>query len=73
MNLVGVMPPSLILASASPSRRKMLINAGLSFDIEPERRDALILGLDAIGTTLQRRDAIVSFETSYLRQNPWLV
>ena len=44
-----------------------------SFDIEPERRDALILGLDAIGTTLQRRDAIVSFETSYLRQNPWLV
>jgi 3-isopropylmalate/(R)-2-methylmalate dehydratase small subunit len=44
-----------------------------SFDIEPERRDALILGLDAIGTTLQRRAAIVSFEKSYLTQNPWLV
>jgi 3-isopropylmalate/(R)-2-methylmalate dehydratase small subunit len=44
-----------------------------SFDIEPERKDALILGLDAIGTTLQRRDAIVSFEKSYLTQNPWLV
>lgn len=29
------MPPSLILASASPSRRQMLANAGLSFDIEP--------------------------------------
>jgi 3-isopropylmalate/(R)-2-methylmalate dehydratase small subunit len=43
-----------------------------AFDIEPERKDALILGLDAIGTTLQRRDAIVSFETSYLAQNPWL-
>jgi 3-isopropylmalate/(R)-2-methylmalate dehydratase small subunit len=43
-----------------------------AFDIEPERKDALILGLDAIGTTLQRRDAIVSFETSFLAQNPWL-
>ncbi|MBN9090585.1 MAG: septum formation protein Maf [Reyranella sp.] len=29
------MPPSLILASASPSRRQMLANAGLAFDIEP--------------------------------------
>ena len=29
------MPPSLILASASPSRRQMLTNAGLAFDIEP--------------------------------------
>jgi septum formation protein len=29
------MPPSLILASASPSRRQMLANAGLPFDIEP--------------------------------------
>jgi 3-isopropylmalate/(R)-2-methylmalate dehydratase small subunit len=43
-----------------------------SFDIEPARREALLLGLDAIGTTLQRRDAIVSFEKSYLTQNPWL-
>jgi 3-isopropylmalate/(R)-2-methylmalate dehydratase small subunit len=44
-----------------------------SFDIEPERKEALLLGLDAIGTTLQRRDAIVTFEKSYLTQNPWLV
>jgi septum formation protein len=29
------MPQSLILASASPSRRTLLANAGLSFDIEP--------------------------------------
>ena len=29
------MPPSLILASASPSRRQMLASAGLSFNIEP--------------------------------------
>ena len=43
-----------------------------SFDIEPERKEALLLGRDAIGTTMQRRDAIVSFEKSYLTQNPWL-
>jgi len=29
------MPQSLILASASPSRRTLLANAGLSFDIQP--------------------------------------
>ena len=29
------MPQSLILASASPSRRTLLTNAGLSFDIQP--------------------------------------
>jgi septum formation protein len=29
------MPPSLILASASPSRRQLLANAGLQFEIEP--------------------------------------
>jgi len=29
------MPQPLILASASPSRRQMLANAGLAFDIEP--------------------------------------
>jgi len=28
------MPPSLILASASPSRRQLLANAGLSFEVE---------------------------------------
>ena len=29
------MPPPLILASASPSRRQMLLNAGLDFEIAP--------------------------------------
>ncbi|WP_421995402.1 Maf family protein [Reyranella sp.] len=32
-------PPALILASASPSRRQMLLNAGLSFDVEPSGVD----------------------------------
>lgn len=42
------------------------------FDIEPERKQALVLGLDTIGTTLQVRHEIRSFEQSYLVQNPWL-
>jgi len=33
------MPPSLILASASPSRRQLLTNAGLAFAVEPSGVD----------------------------------
>jgi septum formation protein len=33
------MPPPLILASASPSRRQLLVNVGLSFEIEPSGVD----------------------------------
>jgi 3-isopropylmalate/(R)-2-methylmalate dehydratase small subunit len=44
----------------------------VSFDIEPGRKQALILGLDAVGATLQDRAAITSFEHSYLVENPWL-
>jgi 3-isopropylmalate/(R)-2-methylmalate dehydratase small subunit len=32
-----------------------------------------MLGLDAIGTTLQRREAIEAFEARHLQENPWLV
>lgn len=32
-------PPALILASASPSRRQLLANAGLAFEIEPSGVD----------------------------------
>ena len=43
-----------------------------AFDIDAERKDALIRGLDAIGSTLQEREAIASFEQAHLRENPWL-
>ena len=33
------MPTTLILASASPSRRQLLSNAGLAFEIEPSGVD----------------------------------
>jgi 3-isopropylmalate/(R)-2-methylmalate dehydratase small subunit len=44
----------------------------LAFDIEPTRKEALILGLDAVGATLQERAAIQQFEQTYLQDNPWL-
>jgi 3-isopropylmalate/(R)-2-methylmalate dehydratase small subunit len=42
------------------------------FEIEPARKEALLLGLDAIGTTLRFRDDIATFEKQYLDSNPWL-
>lgn len=42
------------------------------FTIDPGQKEALVLGLDAIGTTLKHREAILSFERTHLKQNPWL-
>lgn len=44
----------------------------IAFTIEPSRKRAIVLGLDAIGTTLQDRAAIQAFEKSYFQDNPWL-
>ncbi|MDB5359462.1 MAG: leuD [Rhodospirillales bacterium] len=44
----------------------------IAFDIESGRKESLVLGLDAVGTTLQAREAIKQFERGYLRENPWL-
>jgi 3-isopropylmalate/(R)-2-methylmalate dehydratase small subunit len=43
------------------------------FEIEPARKEALLLGLDAIGTTLRFREEIAAFETGHLDRNPWLI
>ena len=56
-----------------PAQRIMLADLSIvPFAIEPGRKEALLLGLDAVGATLQDRASIVSFETSYLTENPWL-
>ncbi|KIF60329.1 3-isopropylmalate dehydratase small subunit [Pseudomonas fluorescens] len=44
----------------------------ISFEIDELRKQSLLLGLDAIGTTLQRADQIRSFESRHLAENPWL-
>lgn len=44
----------------------------IAFEIDPLRKEALLQGLDAIGSTLQRTDQIRDFETRHHRSNPWL-
>ena len=44
----------------------------IPFEIDQLRKQSLLLGLDAIGTTLQRADQIRSFESQHLAENPWL-
>ena len=43
-----------------------------NFEITPVQKDALIHGLDAIDTTLQKADSIDAFEKLYLESNPWV-
>ena len=44
----------------------------MGFQIDGLRKTALLLGLDAIGSTLQRREQIKAFEREHLAANPWL-
>ncbi|NWA85595.1 3-isopropylmalate dehydratase small subunit [Pseudomonas sp. D2002] len=44
----------------------------IPFQIDTLRKTALLLGLDAIGSTLQRREQIKAFEREHLAANPWL-
>lgn len=44
----------------------------IGFEIDQLRKQSLLLGLDAIGTTLQRTEQIRAFEARHLADNPWL-
>ncbi|MGI4841345.1 MAG: 3-isopropylmalate dehydratase small subunit [Janthinobacterium lividum] len=44
----------------------------IDFQIDTLRKTSLLLGLDAIGSTLQRREQILAFERRHLADNPWL-
>ncbi|WP_219095275.1 3-isopropylmalate dehydratase small subunit [Pseudomonas sp. UMAB-40] len=44
----------------------------IPFEIDTLRKTALLLGLDAIGSTLQRSEQIKAFERNHLAANPWL-
>jgi 3-isopropylmalate/(R)-2-methylmalate dehydratase small subunit len=44
----------------------------ITFQIDTLRKTALLLGLDAIGSTLQRSEQIKAFERQHLAKNPWL-
>ena len=42
------------------------------FSIDPFRKECLLQGLDAIGLTLQREQAIADYEARRTREAPWL-
>ncbi|NVZ18304.1 3-isopropylmalate dehydratase small subunit [Pseudomonas costantinii] len=44
----------------------------IPFQIDTLRKTTLLLGLDAIGSTLQRSEQIKAFERRHLQANPWL-
>lgn len=44
----------------------------IDFQIDTLRKTSLLLGMDAIGSTLQRREQIGEFERQHLADNPWL-
>ena len=44
----------------------------ISFEIDPFRKHCLLNGLDAVGLTLQKQDAIASFEEKTAQTRPWL-
>jgi 3-isopropylmalate/(R)-2-methylmalate dehydratase small subunit len=43
-----------------------------AFDIEPEQREMLLEGLDAIDLTLKHRDAIEAFRAGDRERRPWI-
>ena len=44
----------------------------IDFDIDPLKKEALIKGLDTIGSTLEKQQLIKDFEGQHLAANPWL-
>lgn len=74
---------ALVERVADPARNRLTVDLEVetvtaadgmqvSFRIDPLRRDALMRGLDAIGSTLQHADAIRAFQAAHLDANPWL-
>jgi 3-isopropylmalate/(R)-2-methylmalate dehydratase small subunit len=69
-----VSQPEQALISVDLEAQEVLLEDGqvIGFQIDTLRKTALLLGLDAIGTTLQRSEQIKVFERGHLAANPWL-
>jgi len=44
----------------------------ISFDIDPSRKAALLQGLDDVGLTMEKGDAIAGFESQMEASRPWI-
>lgn len=56
-----------------PAQRIEAEDRQIGFAISEGRKQALLLGLDAVGVTLQGRQSIIDFERNYRKEHPWLV
>ncbi|NBX02528.1 MAG: 3-isopropylmalate dehydratase small subunit [Alphaproteobacteria bacterium] len=55
-----------------PSQKVKAGNHEFAFEVESFRKHCLLNGLDDIGLSLQKTDAIAAFETKNKTQTPWL-
>ena len=64
--------PRLRVTVDLPAQRVRWHDQEAAFAIEPDRKRALLEGLDEIGLTLQHADAIRAYEARRGREAPWL-
>jgi len=56
-----------------PSQKILLDDeTAIHFTIDALHKEALIKGIDPIGSTLEKVDLIREFEKQHLQSNPWL-
>ncbi|MBC8998212.1 3-isopropylmalate dehydratase small subunit [Pseudomonas sp. N40(2020)] len=70
--LVGQPDSARISVDLEAQQIELADGSVIDFQIDTLRKTALLLGLDAIGSTLQRREQIKAFEREHLANNPWL-
>lgn len=70
--LVGEAETARLSIDLQAQRIGLADGSVVDFQIDALRKTSLLLGLDAIGSTLQRRDQISAFERQHLAANPWL-
>ncbi|WP_332767670.1 3-isopropylmalate dehydratase small subunit [Pseudomonas koreensis] len=70
--LVGQPETARISIDLEAQQIRLADGSVVDFQIDILRKSALLLGLDAIGSTLQRREQIEAFEREHLANNPWL-
>ncbi|PRH88528.1 3-isopropylmalate dehydratase small subunit [Labrys okinawensis] len=83
VSLAPAQVSTLAAFAADPERNRLTVDlprqtilaAGgvrVTFELSAARKDALVRGLDAVGTTLGRAGAIRAFEERYHAAQPWL-
>ncbi|MFJ2486466.1 3-isopropylmalate dehydratase small subunit [Pseudomonas sp. NPDC087639] len=70
--LVGQPDSARISVDLEAQQIELADGSVIDFQIDTLRKTALLLGLDAIGSTLQRHEQIKAFEREHLANNPWL-